>query len=88
MDNKGYQAKHKINSKPPKTGSVIDNAKFEKFIKLCMEKFRTDKVIICFEDRNWGIQPIKIDEKGDITEVMDGVAYYRASKEVWNKESE
>lgn len=58
--------------------SVNDNS-FEDFIKLCMDKFKTNKVIICNEGENIGVQPIRMDEDGKIVDVMGGIAYFRAS---------
>lgn len=57
----------------------VNNNSFEDFIKLCIDKFGTDKAIICLEDKNWGVQPIKTDENGKIIDIMDGIAYFRAS---------
>ena len=67
---------------PPKTISnavTPKNNNLEEFIKLCIDKFGTDKAIICIEGKNWGIQPIKTDNKGTITDIQDGIAYYRAN---------
>lgn len=58
--------------------SVNDNS-FEDFIKLCMEKFKTNKAIIYNEGKNIGVQPIRMDEDGKIVDVMGGIAYFRAS---------
>ena len=55
------------------------NNGLEDFIKLCIDKFGTDKAIICLEGKNWGIQPIKTDEDGKIVDAMKGIAYFRAS---------
>lgn len=57
----------------------MNNENLEQFIKLCIDKFGTDKAIICLEGKNWAIQPIKIDENGNIYDAMGGVAYYRAN---------
>lgn len=55
------------------------NKNLEDFIKLCMDKFGTNTAIIYNEGKNIGVQPIKMDENGDIIEVMNGIAYCRAS---------
>lgn len=55
------------------------NNNLEEFIKLCMDKFKTNTAIIYNEGKNIGVQPIKIDENGDIIEIMNGIAYHRAS---------
>lgn len=57
----------------------INNNSFEDFIKLCMNKFKTNKAIIYNEGKNIGVQPIRMDEDGKIVDVMGGIAYFRAS---------
>ncbi len=56
---------------------------FEDFIKVVMDDFGSDSVIIKLEDKNWGVQGIHINEYGDIDEAADGIAYYRAKKKNW-----
>lgn len=58
-----------------------ENRNLESFIKLCIDKFGSDKAIICLEGKVWGVQPIKTNELGTIIDAMDGIAYYPASKE-------
>ena len=83
----GYQPKdNREKPLPPKRGSNIISPKdndLEDFIKLCIDKFGTDKAIICFDNHNWGVQPIKTDETGRITDIQDGIAYHRTSKHLW-----
>lgn len=55
------------------------NNGLEDFIKLCMNKFKTNKAIIYNEGKNIGVQPIRMDEDGKIVDVMAGIAYFRAS---------
>ena len=79
---RGYQAK--LSEKPvntPKRGSNIDppkNNNLEEFIKLCINKFGTDKAIVCLEGKLWGVQPILTDENNDIIDAQNGIAYFPA----------
>lgn len=57
----------------------VNNNSLEEFIKLCMDKFKTNKAIIYNEGKNIGVQPISMDEDGKIVDVMAGIAYFRAS---------
>lgn len=57
----------------------VNNNSLEEFIKLCMDKFKTNKAIIYNEGKNIGVQPIRMDEDGKIVDVMGGIAYFRAS---------
>ena len=57
----------------------VNNNSLEEFIKLCMNKFKTNKAIIYNEGKNIGVQPIRMDEDGRIVDVMGGIAYFRAS---------
>ena len=57
----------------------VNNNSLEDFIKLCMDKFKTNKAIIYNQGKNIGVQPIRMDENGKIVDVMAGVAYFRAS---------
>lgn len=64
-------------------GHGQENEDFEDFIKVVMDDFGSDSVIIKLEDKNWGVQGIHINEYGDIDAVADGIAYYRAKKKNW-----